>query len=418
MLGVILVMAAVVTGVAWYTRDGGVAPVVATTTAALTAPTTTAVFPPTPESSGAVTSTTAALAPVGVPSSPRPEPAPPVAHALEGFGGVGAVTIAAGGADLYAEIGGPVLVRAREGLVMAAEGRTEGGWIQLLTMCDTEAWVDQNEVFAEPAVPLRPIGAGFDFGDAVIVVDPGHGGPHNIGAVSPDGTMLEKDVNVDIARRLRDLLEEPHTVDWVTGTIYVGGEIPAVQRAYVTRVGEGEGVDYETGLIFRSRLANAVNAHAMMSIHNNAGWELHLEIPGSDVYYQSQIPESRRLAVILSEEFQRSFAAFDADWVGASFVGAKSRLSPRDGTSQYYGVLRRSEMPTVIGEGAYLASQSEADLLATPEFRQAYAEAAYRALVRFLTTDDPGSWPSTDPVVWDVSRGSGDARPDCVIPSQ
>jgi N-acetylmuramoyl-L-alanine amidase len=194
--------------------------------------------------------------------------------------------------------------------------------------------------------------------------------------------------------------------------------VPAVRRAYVTRVGDGDAADYETGLIFRSRLANAVNADAMVSIHNNAGWELSLEIPGSDVYYQSQIPESRRLAVILSEEFQRSFAAFEADWVGASFVGAKSRLSPRDGTSQYYGVLRRSEMPTVIGEGAYLASQSEADLLATPEFRQAYAEAAYRALVRFLTTDDPGFWPSTDPVVWDVRRGSGDARPDCVIPSQ
>jgi hypothetical protein len=75
-------------------------------------------------------------------------------------------------------------------------------------------------------------------------------------------------------------------------------------------------------------------------------------------------------------------------------------------------------MPTVIGEGAYLASQSEADLLATAEFRQAYAEAAYRALVRFLTTDDPGSWPSADPVVWAGSRGSGDARADCVIPAQ
>jgi N-acetylmuramoyl-L-alanine amidase len=417
-LGAIGVVVAVVTALAWYTRDGGVTPAVASggapvaTTATSGAPTSVAGEGP------AATSSTAPLVPVGVPASPRPEPPPPQAEAIDGFAGVGAVTIAAGGADLYAEIGGSVFVRAREGLVMAAEGSASGGWIRLLTMCDTEAWVHESEVFAEPAVPLRPIGAGFDFGDAVIVVDPGHGGPHNIGAVSPDGNMLEKEVNVDIARRLRDLLETPHTVDWTTGVVYAGDDIPAVRRALVTRVGEGDAADYETGLIFRSRLANAVNADAMVSIHNNAGWELSLEVPGSDVYYQSQIPESRRLAVILSEEFQRSFAPFDADWVGASFVGAKSRLSPRDGTSQYYGVLRRSEMPTVIGEGAYLASQSEADLLATPEFRQAYADAAYRALVRFLTTDDPGSWPSTDPVVWDGSRGSGDARPDCVVPSQ
>jgi len=412
-LGAIVVVAAMMVGVAWYTRDGGIAPIVGPAAAATDTSTTVPVAADTIPSS-----TTGPLVPAGVPPSPRPEPPPPQAQALEGFAGVGAVTVAAGGADLYAEIGGPILVRAREGLLMAAEGSAQGGWIRLLTMCDTEAWVQAAEVFAEPAVPLRAIGSGFSFSDAVVVVDPGHGGPHNIGAVSPDGTLLEKEINVDIARRLRDLLETSHTVDWNTGTIFVGDKVPAVQRVYVTRTGEGEAADYEAGLIFRSRLANAVNADAMVSIHNNAGWELSLEIPGSDVYYQSQIPESRRLAIILSEEFQRSFASFDADWVGASFVGAKSRLSPRDGTSQYYGVLRRSEMPTVIGEGAYLSSRSEAELLATPEFRQAYAEAAYRALVRFLTTDDPGSWPSADPVVWDVSRGSGNARPDCVIPSQ
>ncbi len=69
--------------------------------------------------------------------------------------------------------------------------------------------------------------------------------------------------------------------------------------------------------------------------------------------------------------------------------GAKSRLSPRTG-SQYYGVLDDSAVPAVIAEGAYIANDSEGELLATPEFQQAYADAIYRALVRFLTTDDPG----------------------------
>lgn len=413
-----LMAAAAATGCAAYVPDsaGEAALDVPGTTVAATsaAPSgstsTTQAAPPAP-------TTTSPLVPVGVPAEPEPEPPPPAANTPADFAGVGAVTIADGGADLFTTPGGEFVARARAGLVMAAEGSAPGDWVRVLTMCDTEAWVHESEVRAEPAVPLRPIGPGFDFGDAVIVVDPGHGGPANIGAVSPDGSMLEKEVNVDIARRMRDLLEEPHFVDWDTGTIYVGDEIPAARRVIVTRVGEGSAADYETGLIFRSRLANAINADAMISIHNNAGWEVALDQPGSDVYYQSQVPESRRFAVILAEEFQRSFAAFDADWVGASFVGAKSRLSPRDGVSQYYGVLRRSEMPTVIGEGAYLASQSEADLLATREFRQAYAEAGYRALVRFLTTDDRGSAGSTDPVVWDVRRGSGDARPDCVIPS-
>ena len=156
----------------------------------------------------------------------------------------------------------------------------------------------------------------------------------------------------------------------------------------------------------------------MVAIHNNAGWEVRLDYPGSDVYYQSQITDSRRFAKIMVEELRRSFAPFEADWVGAIEVGAKSRLSPRDGNPQYYGILRRAEMPTVIAEGAYIANQSEADLLATPEFRQAYAEAVYRALVRFLTTADTGDGVDSDPEIWTGVAGSGDARPDCVIPAQ
>jgi hypothetical protein len=136
------------------------------------------------------------------------------------------------------------------------------------------------------------------------------------------------------------------------------------------------------------------------------------------VHYQSQLPESRRFAKIMVAELRRSFRSFEADWVGAMETGAKSRLSAKDDNPQYYGILRRSQMPTVITEGAYMSNQTEADLLATPEFRQAYADAIYRALVRFLTTDDTGDAPDSDPVIWAGTTGSGDARPDCVIPSQ
>ena len=225
-------------------------------------------------------------------------------------------------------------------------------------------------------------------------------------------------MNLDVARRVRDLLSQPRSIDWVTGEIFNGDAVPAAGRVLLTRVGDGADGDYEAGLFFRSLLANAANAHAMVAIHHNAGWEVRLDEPGSDVYYQSQIPESRRFAKIMVEELGRSFASFEADWVGAAEAGAKSRLSPREGNPQYYGILRYSEMPTVIAEGAYISNQSEADLILTPEFRQAYADAVYRALVRFLTTDDVGGGADTDPVIWAGSAGSGDARPECEIPSQ
>ena len=326
------------------------------------------------------------------------------------------MTIAAGGAELFEQRDGESFVVAREGLVFAAHSMQDD-WIEVLTSCDAPAWVHSSQVRAQPPTPTQEIGPGFDFGQATIVVDPGHGGPWNTGAVSPAG-LVEKTVNLDISRRVADLLNSPHTIDWETGEIFVGDEIPAAGWVLLTRVGDDADGDYEAGLIFRSDLANVANADAMVAVHNNAGWEIHLPMPGSDVYYQSQIPESRRLARIMVEEMRLSFSAFEASWVGAIQTGAKSRLSAREGNAQYYGILRRSEMPTVIAEGAYISNQSEADLLATPEFRQAYAEAIYRALIRFLTSDDTGEAEDSDPEIWAGTAGSGDARPECEIPSQ
>jgi N-acetylmuramoyl-L-alanine amidase len=336
----------------------------------------------------------------------------------DGFLGSGIATIAAGGADLYEQLDGTPFVTAREGLVFPVTARN-GDWLRVFTSCDVPAWVKSEQVAVEPTVAPGVVGGGFDFADAVVVLDPGHGGPNNIGAVGPTG-LAEKTVNVLIAQRVRDLLAEPHVVDWETGTIFTGSEIPAARRVLVTRVGDDDAADYEAGLDFRAEIANRAGAHVMVSIHNNAGWELELEFPGSDVYYQSQDPvadQSRRLATLLTEEFQRSFTEFTADWVGAEFVGAKSRLSPRDGESQYYGLLRYAEVPSVIAEGLYLSNPSEEALLRTPQGQQAYAEAVYRAIVRFLTTDDVGG-DSLDPEVWQGFAGSGSAKPDCVIPAQ
>ncbi len=382
-----------------------------------TVPSLTSLPPATTIAPTTTTSTTTTVpVPVVVAPEPNPPAPPPQPLVVAGFTGRGAVTVAAGGAPLYEDPAADPFVMAREGLVFAALGR-DGEWLEVLTSCDELAWVHASDVLAEPPAPPAEIGVGFDFADAAIVLDPGHGGPWNTGAVSPSG-VIEKDINLDIARRVQDLLNEPHTIDWETGQIFIGNQVPAAGWVVMTRVGDAVSGDYEAGLTFRSDLANSIDAHAMVAIHNNAGWEVSLDAPGSDVFYQSQIPDSRRFAKIMVAELLRSLEPFEANWVGALETGAKSRLSARDDNPQYYGILRRSEMPTVITEGAYISNQTEADLLATAEFRQAYADAVYRGLVRFLTTDDTGEAPDSDPVIWAGSAGSGDARPSCIIPSQ
>jgi N-acetylmuramoyl-L-alanine amidase len=328
-------------------------------------------------------------------------------------GTTGVAVIAAGGADLFSDAVDEPFVAAHEGLVMAVEDRRNDRLL-LRTMCDTTAWVHSGDVEFTPTAEPIAVGPGASFADAVVIIDPGHGGV-NRGAQGPTG-LREEVVNLDIARRARDLLEQPHSVDWQTGIIYPGDAIPAVGRVWVTRTEGPEGADYEAGLLFRATLAGQAGAAALISIHNNAGPDGPFDGPGSEAFYMFKDPLSRRLGGLLVEEMRRSFADFDVAWKGDLDAGAKYRLQ-EDGETDYYGILRRALVPSVIAEGAFISSEPEERLLATPEFRQAYADAIYRALVRFVTTDDPGSG-FTTPYRRTTPVGSGDARPTCVVPAQ
>jgi N-acetylmuramoyl-L-alanine amidase len=423
-VGVLSVLAVIAVLIAWPDLFGDDAPpsTAASATTVVTEPpaTTSSSTTPTSTTTTSTTTTTLPPEPYEIPETPPPAPPAPAAELPVDWDGHGVVTIATGGADVVSAPGGDPFARIREGVVLAGRGlSTDGEWVRVFHMCDGVAWVAADEISAEPAAADAAVGDGFDFAEAVVIVDPGHGGPANIGATS--GDVTEKSVNVEISARLRELLSAPRSIDWETGEILDGDDIPPAALVVVTRSGTGDAADYEAGLDFRAAVANSANAHALVSIHNNAGEEVELEQPGSDVFYQSQRPvidESRRLAVLIVEEMRRGFSRFEASWVGAVQLGAKSRISPRDGVSQYYGVLKASAVPAVIAEGAYLSNPSEAALLRTPEFQHAYAAAVYRALVRFLTTDDPGSAPSHDPEVWEGFAGSGGARPVCELPTQ
>ncbi len=377
-------------------------PVETVGTAAVPAPTTTTSIP----------ADFQAPVSTSVPAAPGPDPAPPEPALPDGSSGV--AVAAAGGAVIAEEPDGIPFVRAHEGLVFPVVGR-RGRWLEVATPCETTAWVDGDHVrFVPGAFGGEALGAGFAMSDAVVVLDPGHGGP-NTGAVGPRGTM-EKDLNLDIARRTRDLLEAPHAIDWETGAITEGNEIPAAGTVWVTRTEGPEGADIETGLVFRATLANVAGADALVSIHNNAAPDGPSEITGAEAYYRVQDAESKRLSGLVVEELRRGFASFDADWASAVDAGAKYRVR-RDGATDLYGVLKDAKVPAVLVEGAYLTNPSEEALLLTPEFRQAYADSIYRALVRFLTTDDPGSG-FVEPIRRTASPGSGSPQPSCTIPAQ
>ncbi|NNC75777.1 MAG: N-acetylmuramoyl-L-alanine amidase [Acidimicrobiia bacterium] len=300
----------------------------------------------------------------------------------------GVVISPPGGLELYEFAGDKPFATLHEGIAMGVQFRS-GDWLEVTDPCSNPAWILGSDVDLIPRAEPAPAGPGFDLSNAVIVLDPGHGG-RDWGAVGSTG-MRESQLNSDIAERARALLLAGNDINFTTGEVTSGMGYRGVEAVFLTRDPDGpEGGDFEAGLAYRAEVGNRSGADVFVSIHNNSVPQVDVELPGTEVYYSVASTESRRLAAILYEEMLLSLSQFDVDWQGGRIKGARSRVDSETG-EDYYGLLRRAETPAAIVEGAYLTNPEEEALMATDAFRIAYSEALYRGIVRFLTTTDPGS---------------------------
>jgi N-acetylmuramoyl-L-alanine amidase len=167
-----------------------------------------------------------------------------------------------------------------------------------------------------------------------IVIDPGHGGS-DPGAIGPSG-LQEKDINLDIAKRIKNLL--PNAV------------LTREDDVYITLQGR---VDFAT----------QVNADVFISVHNNA-------LPngkgtGTETYYFRE--DSLELA----------------QYIHKALI---SKLGLPDGGVRRRGfyVIKNSPCPSVLIEGAYLSNPEEEKLLGSEGFRQKIAEAVVEGLKQYF----------------------------------
>ena len=210
-----------------------------------------------------------------------------------------------------------------------------------------------------------------DFGTHVaradVVLDPGHGGHRDTGAVGANG-LVERDLNMAVAELVRAELEA---------------------RGYsviLTRT-----TNTETPILTRAEIALALAPEVFVSIHHNGGNTNRSPDPGTEVFHQAHNPESMRLAGILFEEVQGALSQYNVAWAKTSNQGTRAFLRTSDG-KDLFGILRLSEgLTSVIVEAVYLSNPPEAELMADPAVQQVEANAIAAGIVRYLTTDDPGS---------------------------
>jgi N-acetylmuramoyl-L-alanine amidase len=188
--------------------------------------------------------------------------------------------------------------------------------------------------------------------EKLVVIDPGHGGKDTGSQAIRDGVEIlnEKDVNLDVALRLDKMLKA------------------AGVRTYILRE-----ADTTITLYDRPALANAANGDLYVSVHNNSS-DKNASARGVEVYYNSKANEcdyglySKNLAEAVYKEM--------VDLLKIPGRGAKSEPA--------YAVLNKTQMPAIIIEGAFLSNTEDLKLMMTDEFRQNYALAAAKAIIRTL----------------------------------
>ena len=217
---------------------------------------------------------------------------------------------------------------------------------------------------------LEPLGADplrFPPANGTVVIDPGHGG-QNTGTQSVSDRTCEKEWTLDWALRLAPLLASN---GW---------------RVVLTRTN-----DVEVSLADRVSLADAVKADLFVSLHFNSG-SPNAELAGVETFCLTPVGLPSTLTRDYEDDMTKEFPnnAHDGQNLRYAFrlhravLDATSAVDRGIRRARFMGVLRGQNRPAVLLEAGYLSNPREAQLIATPAYRQRLAQAVARA----LTTPD------------------------------
>ncbi len=215
-----------------------------------------------------------------------------------------------------------------------------------------------------------------------IVIDPGHGG-HDTGTIGPHG-LLEKDLVLDVSRRLAKLLDTR-----------LGADV------LLTR-SDDTFVPLET----RTAVANQEQADLFVSVHANSSRDE--DARGVETYYLNftSSPEALEVAarenavseksihelqdlvkkIALKEKIEesREFASNVQQALHSSLSTKSSSIRNRGVKKAPFIVLIGANMPSILAEISFVSNPTDERKLRTGEYRQKIAESLYKGIAKYV----------------------------------
>ncbi len=203
------------------------------------------------------------------------------------------------------------------------------------------------------AEAAEPTAANTEPPTITVVIDPGHGGQDG-GASS--GDVLEKDLNLSVALRLRDIV------------ISNGGAAVMTREGDAPDIPGGNGkFNKKADLEYRLSVLRDANADVFISIHMNKFSES--KYSGAQVFYSQNGEESKTLG----EHIQLSLRD--------NLDPENAREAKRNEAGIY--ILKNADVPAALVECGFLSNPEELEKLTTDEYQQALAEAIYKGIISF-----------------------------------
>lgn len=186
-----------------------------------------------------------------------------------------------------------------------------------------------------------------------VVIDAGHGGfdPGKVG----NNNALERDINLKIAYKLKNLIEQ-NDINVIMTRKDNNGLYEKSDR-------DKKRVDMKR----RVHIINSSDAFIAISIHQNSFTEGNSK--GAQVFYYQNSEDGKILAEILQERIKKS-------------IGDGNHRMAKSNNSYY--LLKQSDCPLVIVECGFLSNYEEAKLLCKDYYQEKMAWAIHLGIMEYI----------------------------------